>query len=95
MTYGSRELEDQRENMKTVTKVNKERKALKGIGTFREPLGVLRDLDKIASVGVESRTPPCQVFFLFYMMHLITHMEDIWKGKDRLNHNSLVFVWLQ
>lgn len=61
MTYGAHKLVDQHENMKTVTKVNKERQAMKGIGTFREPLGELRDLEKIAFVGVESRTSPCQV----------------------------------
>lgn len=61
MTYGARELVGQHEKMRTVTKVNKEHQAVKGIETFRETLGVLRDLEKIAFVGVESGTPPCQV----------------------------------
>lgn len=48
MTYGAHELVDQHENMKTITKVNKERQSMKGKGTFREPLGELCDLEKIA-----------------------------------------------
>lgn len=61
MTHGAHELMDQQENMKTVTKVNKERQAMKGFRTFREPLGEMRNLEKIAFVGVESGTSPCQV----------------------------------
>lgn len=61
MTHGAHELVDQHENMKTVTKVNKERQAMKGFRRFREPLGEMRNLEKIAFVGVESRTSPCQV----------------------------------
>lgn len=61
MTYGAHELVDKHESTKSVTKVNKEQQAMRGIGALREPLGELRDLKKIAFVGVESRTSPCQV----------------------------------
>lgn len=58
MTRGTRELADQHENCNK----GEQRAAgsTKGIGAFREPLGELRDLEKIALVGVESRTSPCQ-----------------------------------